>query len=107
MPIQKLRPVHLVELYAKLLRSGGHEGRPLAAASVSYVHRVLHRMLGHAATWGVVTTNVASVVSPPSAPESEITILTEDQIGCNATPPRRPHIATNRILPLGDRRPPR
>jgi integrase len=81
MPIQKLRPVHLVELYARLLRSGGREGRPLAAASVSYVHRVLHRMLGHAATWGVVTTNVASVVSAPSAPESEITILTEDQIG--------------------------
>jgi integrase len=80
-PIQKLRPLHLVELYAELLRAGGHEGRPLAAASVSYVHRVLHRLLGHAATWGVVTTNVASVVSPPSAPESEITILTEDQIG--------------------------
>jgi integrase len=81
MPIQKLRPVHLVELYAELLRSGGREGRPLAAASVSYVHRVLHRMLGHAATWGIVTTNVGSVVSPPSAPESEITILNEDQIG--------------------------
>ena len=81
MPIQKLRPVHLVELYAQLLRSGGREGRPLAAASVSYVHRVLHRMLGHAATWGVVTTNVASVVSAPSAPESEIAILTEDQMG--------------------------
>jgi integrase len=81
LPIQKLRPVHLVELYAKLLRAGGHEGRPLAAASVSYVHRVLHRMLGHAAIWGLLTTNAASVVDPPSAPEKEITILTEEQIG--------------------------
>jgi integrase len=81
MRLQKLRAVHLIELYAKLLRTGGHKGRPLAAASVGYAHRVLHRMLGHAATWGVVTTNVASLVSPPSVPESEITILSEEQIG--------------------------
>jgi hypothetical protein len=73
--------VHLTELYAKLLRAGGHKERSLAAASVGYAHRVLHRMLGHAATWGVVSTNVASLVSPPSVPESEITILSEERIG--------------------------
>src|SRR5580704_16516597 len=77
---QKLRAVHLSELYAKLLRSGGNEGRPLAAATVGYAHRVLHRMLGHAATWGVVTTNVAGLVSPPPVPDTEITILNEEQI---------------------------
>ena len=81
MPIQKLRAAHLQELYAKLLRAGGHKGRPLAPGSVAYVHRVLHRALGHAATWGVVGTNVAALVSPPPEPESEITILTEEQIG--------------------------
>ena len=79
--IQKLRPVHLQELYAHLLRKGGYEERPLAAGSVSYVHRVMHRMLGHAATWGVVATNVAALVSPPKTPEGEISILTEEQIG--------------------------
>lgn len=63
------------------LRAGGHEGRPLSAASVGYAHRVVHRMLGHAATWGVVATNVAALVCPPPLPESEITILTEQQIG--------------------------
>jgi integrase len=73
--MQKLRPVHLTELYARLLRAGGHEGRPLSAASVGYTHRVLHRMLGHAATWGVVATNVATLVDPPPVPEGEITIL--------------------------------
>ena len=81
MPIQKLRAAHLQELYAKLMLTGGNKGRPLAPASVAYVHRVLHRALGHAATWGVVGTNVAALVSPPPEPESEITILTEEQIG--------------------------
>ena len=80
-PMQKLRAAHLAELYANLLRTGGHKGRPLAAATVGYTHRVLHRMLGHAATWGVVATNVAALVRPPPVTESEIMILTEEQIG--------------------------
>lgn len=79
--VQKLRAVHLNELYARLLRTGGHEGRPLAARTVGHVHRVLHRVLGHAATWGAVAQNVAALVGPPPVPESEIAILTEEQIG--------------------------
>jgi integrase len=79
--VQKLRPVHLNELYAKLQREGGKDGRALSARSVGHVHRVLHRALGHAATWGVVAQNVAALVGPPPVPETEITILTEDQIG--------------------------
>jgi hypothetical protein len=78
--VQRLRAAHLSEIYAKLLRSGGAQGRPLAAATVGYTHRVLHRMLGHAATWGIVTTNVATLVDPPPLPDTEIAILTEDQI---------------------------
>lgn len=79
--MQKLRPVHLSELYAKLLRIGGRAGGALSARSVGHVHRVLHRALGHATTWGVIATNVAAPISPPPVPESEITILTNDQIG--------------------------
>ena len=79
--IQKLRPVHLNELYAKLLREGGKAGRSLAPRTVGHVHRLLHRALGHAATWGVVPQNVASVVNPPKVAETELTILTEEQIG--------------------------
>jgi integrase len=78
--VQKLRATHLNELYAKLLRAGGHEGRPLAPRTVGHVHRVLHRALGHAVTWGIAATNVAALISPPPVPDSEIAILTEDQV---------------------------
>jgi len=37
--VQKLRAVHLNELYAKLLRAGGHDGQSLAARTVGHVHR--------------------------------------------------------------------
>jgi integrase len=80
-PIQKLRPNHLQTLYGDLQRGGGRDGRPLSACSVGHVHRLLRRALGHAQTWGVVATNVASAVSPPPIPHSEVQILTEDQIG--------------------------
>jgi integrase len=79
--IQKLRAVHLNELYATLMRSGGSEGAPLAPRTVGHVHRVMHRALGHAATWGVIAQNVASLVSPPRVPEAEIQIISEEQIG--------------------------
>jgi integrase len=81
MRLQKLRAVHLNELYTALLQSGGQDGRPLSPRSVGHVHRVLHRALGHAATWALVQQNVASLVSPPPVPDGEIIILTEEQIG--------------------------
>ncbi|MPZ40381.1 MAG: tyrosine-type recombinase/integrase [Rhizobiales bacterium] len=75
--IQKLRPLHLADLYAKL----GRGEKALAARSVGHVHRLIHRVLRHAAAWGVVTQNVAAHVQPPTVDETEISILTEDQIG--------------------------
>jgi integrase len=77
--IQKLRPVHLAETYAALLRAGGQEGRPLSARSVGHTHRLLHRMLGHAAEWGVTLQNVASIAKPPRVEETEIEILREGE----------------------------
>lgn len=75
--IQKLRPVQLADLYAKL----GRGERALAARTIGHVHRLMHRVLRHAAAWGVVTQNVAAHVQPPTVEETEISILTEDQIG--------------------------
>jgi integrase len=80
LPIQKLRPVHLSELYAKLLREGGVDGGPLSARSVGHTHRCLRRALGHATQWGIITTNPAAVVSPPKVQDKEIEIIREEEI---------------------------
>jgi len=79
--VQKLRPVHLNELYAKLMREGGKGGKTLSARTVGHAHRLLHRVLGHAASWGIVAQNAATVVNPPKVSETEIRILSEDEIG--------------------------
>ncbi len=73
--LQKLRPVALSELYSKLLRDGRGRGRGLARRTVGHVHRVLHRMLGHAAQWSVVDQNVAALVSPPRVESEEVAIV--------------------------------
>jgi integrase len=74
-PIQKLKAVDLTELYAKLEREDH-----LAARTIGHVHRVLHRALGHATTWGVVQQNVASLVDAPKVSQTEIEIIREDEI---------------------------
>ncbi len=79
--VQKLRPVHLTGLYAKLLREGRAKGGGLSPRTVSAVHKILHRVLGHAQQWGIVAQNVASVVDPPKVTASEIEILSAEQAG--------------------------
>jgi integrase len=73
--IQRLRPVMLADLYAKLIRETG-----LAARTVGHVHRVTHRALGHAAQWGVITQNPADNVSPPPVQSAEVQILRSDDV---------------------------
>jgi len=74
-PLQKLRPMHLSGLYSKLQTEAG-----LASRTVGHVHRLLHRALGHAATWGLAQQNVAAVVKPPKVNAIEITILSQGQV---------------------------
>jgi len=76
--MQKLRPVHLNELYAQLLWSEEND-EGLAPRTVGHVHRALHRALGHAAQWGIIGANIASLVSPPRVPATELEILTGPQ----------------------------
>lgn len=68
--LQKLRPVHLSDLYGVLQRETG-----LAPRTIGHVHRALHRALGHAAGWDLVQQNIASRVSPPRLEGEEILIL--------------------------------
>lgn len=80
MPLQKVRPVNLAELYAALMRDGRGDKGGLAARTVGHVHRVLHRAFGHATQWGLVSQNVLAVVSPPRVPDTEIAILKQDEV---------------------------
>ncbi|UYO37482.1 site-specific integrase [Rhodopseudomonas palustris] len=73
--LQKLRPVHLTELYGALQREAG-----LAPRTIGHVHRTLHRALGQGVTWDLLTSNVASRVAPPRVPQEEIQILTAAEI---------------------------
>jgi integrase len=73
--IQKLRPVMLADLYAKLVRETG-----LAARTVGHVHRVTRRALGHAKQWSVIPQNPADNVSPPPVQSDEIRILRSDDV---------------------------
>src|SRR5262249_12436724 len=79
--LQKLKPVQLATLYAKLLREGRARGGALSARTVAGVHRVLHRALGHAQQWGMIAQNVAAVVETPSVEEKELEILKVEQAG--------------------------
>jgi integrase len=74
LPIQKLEAGHLQAVYAELKREG------LADRTRLHVHRVTHRMLGHALKWRVVVRNVASAVDAPKVKAKEIETLTTAEV---------------------------
>lgn len=78
-PLQKLKPLHLSELYAKLLRQGRNDGGKLSATTVGNVHRVLKNALRHAVRWGLILKSPAADISPPRNDAAEIEILSEDE----------------------------
>jgi len=80
MPLQKLRPANLGELYAKLLLDGRGAGRGLAARTVGHVHRVVHKALAVAVDWELVPNNAADRAKPPRVAAGEIEILSENQV---------------------------
>lgn len=80
LPLQKLKPVHVANWHATLLKAGGHTGGPLSARTVGHAHRVLHKALADATRHEVVTRNAAALVSPPKVTGDEIEILSADQV---------------------------
>jgi len=79
-PLQRLRPAHIEEWHATLMRSRGQRGRPLSTHTIAHAHRVLHRALQRAVKLEFVGRNVASAVSPPKIVAPEIEILSADQM---------------------------
>jgi integrase len=70
-PIQKLRAADLQKLYA---------GLTVADRTRLHIHRIIHRMLKHAAQWSVVQQNVAALLDAPSVKSKEIEILAAAEI---------------------------
>ena len=72
-PLAKLQPIHLTDLYSKLLES-------LSARSVTYVHRILKQALGEAVSWQMLSRNPADVVKPPKVERREMACLDSNGI---------------------------
>jgi integrase len=79
-PLQQLRPAHIVDWHAKLLAEGGAGGRPLSARTVSHAHCLLHHALERALRGEIITRNVAHAVRPPRVEAHEVRSLKADEI---------------------------
>lgn len=80
LPLQHLRPSHIVATEGALRVSGNRKtGGPLAPATVRKVHNVLHRALSHAVAWQVIAINPAAAVDRPSVRASTPRTLTSEQ----------------------------
>jgi integrase len=78
-PIQKLRTIDFAALYGKL-QSPKPAGAGLAPRTVGHVHRLLHRIFGHAVKWSVIARNPVSAADPPRVRGAEIQILAPEEI---------------------------
>ena len=72
--LQKLKPEHVQSWHGALLKSG------LSGRTVGHAHRVLRLVLQCAVKNGTLARNVAEIHSPPKVEETEIEILSPDQI---------------------------
>lgn len=77
-PVQKLRTVDFADLYGKL-QSPKPDGAGLAPRTVGHVHRLMHRVMGHAVKWSIVGSNPVTAAEPPRVQRTEIEVLAPDQ----------------------------
>jgi integrase len=73
LPLHKLQPVHLAELYAELLAKG------LGPRTTGHVHRVLHKALTVAVEWSLLSRNPAAIAKPPRVQAQEVEIITVEE----------------------------
>lgn len=65
LPLERVNPARLEQLYGELLDHGGRNGRPLALATIRYIHGVLHKALADAVRIGTLVANPADRVALP------------------------------------------
>jgi integrase len=80
LPLQKLRPAHIVELEQRLRKEANRRnGTGLGPAAVQKVHAVLHRAMAHAVKWQAISVNPVSAVDRPVVPRTEIQVVSPAQ----------------------------
>jgi integrase len=94
-PIQKLRAADLQTIYAAMARDG------LADRTRLHLHRVVSTMLKHAAQWGAVARNVATMVDAPRVKAGELEILSPEQLKAALGSLRSPELRTIADVALG------
>ena len=79
--LRDLQPLHLSDLYARLLQGGRLDGRPggLSARTVRNVHKTLHRMLHQAVRWRLLAVNPAADLELPPVVEPQMVTLDHGQ----------------------------
>ena len=79
--LQKLKPKHVQDWLTGLSKSGGRRhGQGLSARTVRHCYRVLWGALKQAVKLELLARNVADAATPPRLKDSEVEILTPDQI---------------------------
>jgi integrase len=80
-PLQALAPGHLNRLYLDLATHGRRDGRGgLKPKSIRHVHVLLHKALGDAVRWGLVSRNVADAADPPRVPRQARGVWSADEL---------------------------
>jgi integrase len=98
--LQRLRPAD-IDAWLKTLRaSGGKNGKPLAAATVTLAHHVLCRGLQRAFAVELTVRNAAAVVKPPPIERDEVKILRADEIAATLAALRGHPLETVAIVAL-------
>ena len=78
--LQKLKLTTIEDWHATLLQSGGKDGKPLASRTAGHAHRLLQRALRRAVETEVLARNVAGIIGAPASPDSEVEILSAEQV---------------------------
>jgi integrase len=80
-PVSKLRPLHVQQLYARLREEGRADGKGgLAPRTLLHVHRVLSEALGQAVRWQIMARNVCQAVEAPQPRRPEMRALPPEEV---------------------------
>lgn len=74
LPLARLKPAHIEELYSSLLRGS------LSPRTITQVHRILKKALKQAVRWNYIGRNPSDLVDPPRFENKEMLALNRDEL---------------------------